>query len=84
MNISTGTLIWSEYLATTERRRQSSRNSSSSARRCRMTSVPRPSLVTSATVKEPSPSDSHCTPWPGSVPAAREMTVTLSATMKAE
>ncbi len=64
-SISTGSAIWSEYLLMMERTRQSSRNSSSPSRRCRVISVPRSSLVMSATVYSPSPADSQKTPFSG-------------------
>lgn len=67
-SISTGSAIWSEYLLMMERTRQSSRNSSSPSRRCRVISVPRSSLVMSATVYSPSPADSQKTPFSGFSP----------------
>ena len=50
--------------------------------RCRVTSVPRSGLPAGSTVNSPRPSDSQRTAW--AAPAARETTVTLSATMNAE
>ena len=81
---STGNEMWSEYLLIIERRRQSSKNSFSSSFKCKVISVPRVSLLSSEIVYSPSPADSHMTAWSALAVAARVLTVTLSATIKAE
>ncbi len=79
-----GKATWSEYLRISDFSCQPLRNSSSSAFRCRITEVPRCGWSTCSSEYSPLPSLSHFTPSLSGASARRVITVTLSATTKAE
>src|SRR5437879_8789727 len=68
--------MWSEYFRTISFSFQSESSSSSLLRRCRTTSVPRPSFSAASTLNSPPPSDSQRTASPEGSPARRVSSVT--------
>jgi hypothetical protein len=83
-SIRMGRLMWSEYLLTMSLSFQALAYSSASSRRCRITLVPRAARVRVSTSKSPAPPLTQRTPSSSFMPARRDSTVILSATMKPE